>query len=132
VIIADVSDGFEPHPGKYNPTIRSSNLALDIKLMKELVTRRDGRRTHRVSSDRAINAASRVFNTVEINESTYDDVITLLGDPADSQSSYRLPFFPPPDEIFLVYRFDSGQYGWEFVIIFRFGRVAEVRRNWIH
>jgi hypothetical protein len=87
----------------------------------------------RASTDRAINAASRVFNTVELGGKTRDEVVALLGDPRSSSDSiYNFPFWPAPKGS-LVYRFDSGAYGWQFnVILGDDGRVREVQRSWIH
>jgi hypothetical protein len=129
----------EPHPGEYGVGERSSGLAADLKLMWE--TRRlDGTPdpTHgpnpRSSTDRAINAASRVFNTVELVGKTREEVIRLIGDPASSSDSIynQAPFWPAPKGG-LVYRFDSGMYGWQFNVVFgEDGRVREVERHWIH
>src|SRR5262245_49643655 len=74
----------EPHPGQYGDGEKSSDLPGDTKLMWE--TRQLGGTpdpTHgpnpRSSTDRAINAASRVFNTVELVGKTREEVIALLG-----------------------------------------------------
>ena len=113
-------------------------MAGDIRLMWE--TQRLGGTpdpTHgpnpRSSTDRAINAASRVFNTVELVGKTREDVIALLGDPKSSSDSiYNFPFWPAPKDS-LVYRFDSGAYGWQFNVLFgEGGKVGRVERHWIH
>ena len=128
----------EPHPGRYGDGEKSSDLPADLKLMWE--TRRLGGTpdpTHgtnpRSSTDRAINAASRVFNTVELAGKTRDEVVAVLGDPKSSNDSiYNFPFWPAPKGS-LVYRFDSGAYGWQFNVVFREDdKVREVERHWIH
>lgn len=133
-----ISPVFEPHPGRGDPAMRSTNLRRDLKLMWE--TRWlgwTGDPTHgpnsRASTDRAINAGSRVFNTVELVGMTREEVTALLGDPKHSSTSiYNFPFWPAPEGS-LVYRFDSGAYGWQFNLLFDAeGRVAEVQRRWIH
>jgi hypothetical protein len=133
-----VVDWIEPHPGQVGDGQQSEDLPGDLKLMWK--TRRLGGthdRTHgpnpRSSTDRAINAASRVFNTVELIGKTRDEVVTMLGDPKTSSDSiYNFPFWPAPKGS-LVYRFDSGAYGWQFnVVLGEDGRVREVQRHWIH
>jgi hypothetical protein len=128
----------EPDPGQVDEGERSADLSADLKVMWE--TQRLGGTsdpTHgpnpRYSTDRAINAASRVFNTVELAGKTSHEVVTLLGDPKSSNDSiYNFPFWPAPKGS-LVYRFDSGAYGWQFnVVLGDDGRVREVQRHWIH
>ena len=128
----------EPHPGQVGDGEKSSNLAGDLRLMWE--TRKLGGTpdpTHgpnlRSSTDRAINAASRVFNTVALAGKTRAEVLALLGDPKSSSDSiYNFPFWPASKGS-LVYRFDSGAYGWQFNILFGDdGKVREVERHWIH
>jgi hypothetical protein len=128
----------EPYPFDVDDGEQSSNLASELRLMWE--TRRLSGRpdpTHgpnpRCSTDRAINAASRVFNTVELVGKTREEVVALLGDPKTSNDSiYNFPFWPAPKGS-LVYRFDSGAYGWQFNVAFgEDGKVREVERHWIH
>jgi hypothetical protein len=128
----------EPHPGHYGDGEKSSDLPGDIKLLWE--TQRLGGTpdpTHapnpRCSTDRAINAASRVFNTVKLVGKTCEEVVALLGDPRSSSDSiYNFPFWPAPKDS-LVYRFDSGAYGWQFNVLFGDdSKVREVERHWIH
>ena len=87
----------------------------------------------RGSTDRAINAASRVFNSVQLIGKTRAEVTQLLGDPRSSNSSvYNFPFWPAPTGA-LVYRFDSGSYGWQFNVVFGADdKVSAVDRHWIH
>jgi hypothetical protein len=116
----------------------SADLAADLKLMWETQPLRGDAGPHagpnpRASSDAAIHAASRVFNTVELVGRTRDEVTAQLGDPSTSSDSvYNFPFWPAPSGA-MVYRFDTGAYGWQFNVVFGFrGRVTEVRRYWIH
>src|SRR5262245_3209813 len=128
----------EPLPGRVGAREKSSDVAGDIRLMWE--TKRLGG-THdpshglnpRSSTDRAINAASRVFNSVDLVGKTLEEVLGLLGDPKSSSDSiYNFPFWPAPKGA-LVYRFDSGAYGWQFNVLFGDdGKVREVERHWIH
>lgn len=87
----------------------------------------------KASTDAAITAASRVFNTVDLVGKTRQEVINLLGDPKSSNDSvYNFPFWPAPSGS-LVYRFDTGSYGWQFNLVFGLrGSVTEVHRHWIH
>jgi len=128
----------EPNPGQVDEGEKATDLASDLKLMWE--TQRLGGTpdaTHgpnpRSSTDRAINAASRVFSTVELVGKSRDDVVAVLGDPkASSDSIYNFPFWPAPKGS-LVYRFDTGAYGWQFNVVLRDdGKVREVQRHWIH
>jgi hypothetical protein len=125
-------------PAHFPADGQSQNLPADLKLMWEtepLSGTPDP--THgpnpRASTDRAINAASRVFNTVELAGKRKDEVVALLGDPKTSSDSiYNFPFWPAPRGA-LVYRFDCGAYGWQFNVVFGLrGRVTEVERQWIH
>jgi hypothetical protein len=128
----------EPHPGKVDDSEKSIDLSGDLKLMWE--TQPLGGSPYpahgpnpRSSTDRAINAASRVFNTVELIGKTRDEVVKLLGDPKTSSDSiYNFPFWPARQGS-LVYRFDCGAYGWQFnLVLGDDGRVREVERHWIH
>ncbi|PHS00487.1 MAG: hypothetical protein COA78_23845 [Blastopirellula sp.] len=84
------------------------------------------------SPDHAINAASRVFNTVDLVGKSTKEVIKLLGDPVASNNSiYNFPFWPPPEHG-LVYRFDTGAYGWQFNVETQNDIVVSVEKLWIH
>ncbi len=127
----------EPHPGDYDDKARSKNLDADIALMWETYSMgATGDPTHgknpRASTDRAINAASRVFNAVSLTGKSSGEVVELLGDPRTSSDSiYNFPFWPPP-EMGHVYRFDSGSYGWQFNVVIEDDVVTSVERHWIH
>jgi hypothetical protein len=114
----------------------SADLATDRQMMwhtRPLTWASDpAARTKRASTPEAIEAASRVFNTVELVGLTPDEVVGRLGDPrAASDSIYNFPFWPPPDGA-MVYRFDTGAYGWQFNVVIEDDRVAWVERHWIH
>jgi hypothetical protein len=117
---------------------RSTDLASDLALMKE-TQRLKGESdptqgpNPRCSTERAIDAASRVFNTIEIIGKSRADVVAVLGDPkSQNDSIYNFPFWPAPRGS-LVYRFDDGARGWQFNVVFdKDGRVVEIQRNWIH
>ena len=62
--------------------------------------------------------AKRVFDSVDLIGMTRDQIIALLGDPRTSNDSiYNFPFYEAPPGT-LVYRFDTGAYGWQFNIHF--------------
>jgi hypothetical protein len=128
----------EPHPGRYDHSAGSTDLAADLKLMWETEPLRGTldatySPNPRASTDRAINAASRVFNTVELVGKSREEVVALLGDPqASSDNIYNFKFWPPPKGT-LVYNFVSGAYGWLFnLVLGEDGRVREVQRQWVH
>ena len=117
---------------------KSADLKKDSKLMWETQPLRgtpdpSHGPNPRASTQEAIEAASRVFNTVELVGKTREDVVTLLGDPKSSNDSiYNFPFWPAPKGC-LVYRFDCGSYGWQFnVVLASDGKVTEIQRAWIH
>ncbi|MGK0201631.1 MAG: hypothetical protein ACI9S9_000690 [Planctomycetota bacterium] len=87
------------------------------------------------STDAAIQAASRVFNTVELVRKTGAEVVELLGSPTRSnQSVYRGQPFWPLASRGMIYRFDCGMYGWQFNVYCGGDDqlVTEVERRWIH
>lgn len=128
-----------PYTNQFGEDFEKSNdLEGDLKLMWQ--TERLGGTpdpTHgpnpRASTDAAIDAASRLFNTIELVGKTRKEVIAAIGDPKSSNdSTYNFPFWPAPPGA-MVYRFDCGAYGWQFnVILDRDGKVREVQRAWIH
>jgi hypothetical protein len=129
---------FEPDPGQYDASRRSASLRSDIRAMwktrlLQAIVENAGTPTPHASTDAAINAASRVFNTVKFIGMTREEVIATIGDPkASNDSIYNFPFFHAPKES-LVYRFDSGAYGWQFNLLFDAeGKVNGVERHWIY
>ena len=130
--------GLEPLPLHHGKDGVSADLAADLKLMWETqpLTGDAGPSAGpnpKGSTDAAIHAASRVFNTVHMVGKTREEVVAQLGDPrASNDSVYNFPFWPAPRGS-LVYRFDTGAYGWQFNVVFGLrGRVSEVQRHWIH
>jgi hypothetical protein len=128
----------EPDPFHVGAGEKSADLARDLQLMWETQRLRGTNDpSHgpnpRGSTNRAINAASRVFNTVELTSKSREEVVALIGDPQSSSDSiYNFPFWSAPTGA-LVYRFDNGAYGWQFnVVIGDNGRVRDVQRRWIH
>src|SRR5262249_24618833 len=116
---------------------KSVDLPEDLKLMWETQQLRgtpdpSHGPNPRSSTDRAIAAADRVFNTVELIGKTREEAVSLLGDPKSSNNSiYNFPFYPASKGS-LVYRFDTGMYGWQFnVVLGDDGRVREVQRHGI-
>ncbi|MDB5311970.1 MAG: hypothetical protein JWO38_6172 [Gemmataceae bacterium] len=130
--------GPEPFPLHHGGDAVSADLAADLRLMWETQplpgdAGPSAGPNPKGSTDPAIHAASRVFNTVDLVGKTRDEVVAQLGDPrASSDSVYNFPFWPAPSGS-LVYRFDTGAYGWQFNVVFGLrGRVTEVQRHWIH
>lgn len=112
--------------------VKSDDLAADIALMWETTKREDG---DAVSTARAINAASRVFNTVKLVGKNGAEVQALLGSPTKSNDSvYRGGQFWPLKDRGMVYRFDNGFYGWQVNVYCRGDNdpVTEVEKLWIH
>ncbi|HVW00249.1 MAG TPA: hypothetical protein VHB77_07915 [Planctomycetaceae bacterium] len=127
----------EPNPARYDAHATSTDMRTDLSLMWETQrlpgTHDASHGSHpRSSTDRAINAASRVFNTVTLVGEPREEVLVRIGEPkSQSDSIYNFPFYPQPAGT-LVYRFDTGSYGWQFNVVFgEDGKVREVERLWI-
>lgn len=110
------SDWVWPRRPTDDGTATSSNLSRDIKRMWE--TERLWNSSLGGSSNRAILAASRVFNSVSLLGLTRNDVLTKLGDPATASDSCYANCTAPAPPGSLVYRFDNGAWGWQFTVIF--------------
>ncbi len=110
---------------------KSTDLKHDIKAMWATKRLKDSNAF--ASTDAAIAAADRVFNTLSLVGKTRDEVIALLGDPRHSNNSqYNFPFWPVPKNA-MVYRFDCGHYGWQFnVRLDSRAKVKKVEREKIH
>ena len=117
--------------GQWQKETESSDVDRDIKLMWS--TKRLPDSHGFASTDEAIEAAERIFNTVSLIGITRDEVTALLGDPHHSnESQYKFPFWAAPKDA-MFYRFDSGSYGWQFNVLFgRNGKVRKVERKWIY
>jgi hypothetical protein len=121
-----------------DPEERSTDLATDLKGMwrtRRLRSQHDPSHgeSPRASTPAAIKAASRVFNTVQLIGLTREEVVSTLGDPKTSSDSiYNFPFYPGPPGG-MVYRFDTGSYGWQFNLHpDDKEKVSKVERLWIH
>jgi hypothetical protein len=112
------------------PDAQSTNLAKDLQLMWQ--TRLSSDRRH-VSTPEAVEAASRVFNTVDLMGRSRADIVGKLGDPKNaSPSAYNCPFWPVKGNV-MVFRFDTGGHGWQFNVHFdQQGKATRVERRWIH
>ena len=108
---------------------KSEDLVRDIKLMWKTVPHEQ----FPVSPVSAINAASRVFETVELVGKTTNEVFATIGhNKTSNDSGYNFPFWPT-EKYTLIYRFDCGYFGWQFNLkLDASGRVTEVERKWIH
>jgi hypothetical protein len=85
-----------------------------------------------VSPVSAINAASRVFATIQLAGMTAQNAAIALGARPRPKYGYDFPFWPA-DKGIVVYRFDCGSFGWQFNVSFDAeGHVAKVERLWIH
>lgn len=87
----------------------------------------------KVSPVSAINAASRVFATINFEGRSTNEIRELIGfSSSNPKSSYTHPFFPIEAGT-TVYRFDCGYYGWQFNLKYDSnGVVTCVERLWIH
>jgi hypothetical protein len=86
----------------------------------------------KASTHRAQEAAKRVFGRKNLIGMTQSELIAEIGSPTESnQSIYNFPFYPAPEGA-LVYRFDTGAYGWQFNVLFDGeGRVREIEHHGI-
>jgi hypothetical protein len=101
----------------------------DLKLMWETTKISDGKKA---STDQAQAAAKRVFDCKTLVGLNREQVIKELGDPQKSNDSmYNFPFYPAEKQV-LVYRFDTGGYGWQFNIYFdKNGKASKVEAKGI-
>lgn len=109
-----------------NPQGISNSIRADIRRMWETVPM-EGEPAKKASSDRATQAAYRVFSSIQFVGMTRQQVIQLVGDPQRSNDSiYNFPYYPTAKDK-LVYRFDTGFGGWQFNFSFdRHNRVSKV------
>jgi hypothetical protein len=112
--------------------VRSTNLERDLKKMWETVAHESGGKTVQVSPVSAINAASRVFATVDVIEKNTNEVFALLGHNTKSSDSYYNRRFFPVTSNQAAYCFENGNFGWQFTLsLDGSGRVTAVQRKWI-
>lgn len=118
---------FDEKPGE--EVSKSDDLAGDIQRMWKTVPHGE----FPVSPVSAINAASRVFATVDLVGKTTNEVFATIGhNKTSNDSGYNFPFWPVETGA-LVYRFDCGHFGWQFNLkLDASGTVKEVERKWIH
>ncbi|MBD3675884.1 MAG: hypothetical protein HUJ26_20440 [Planctomycetaceae bacterium] len=87
----------------------------DRELMWETRKYSDGKIA---STHEAQEAAERYFKRTDLIGRNKEEVFELVGHPQKSNDSvYNFPFYPPEEENVIVYRFDTGNYGWQFNII---------------
>jgi hypothetical protein len=107
-------------------TDTSSDIAADVKIMWSVDEK--GR-----SPQEAIEAASRVFNTVKLEGMHREKIFKQIGHMSlRPKGIYNRPFWPvAKDE--LAFRFDTGAYGWQFNLKFDEKEICKtVTRKWIH
>jgi hypothetical protein len=117
----------EPVRGDASEEDVSTDLAADVNAMWAV----DGQGR---SPPEAIPVASRVFNTVNLVGLHRDKIAELVGNPRTRRPGgvYNFPFWPS-DRGDLVFRFDTGAYGWQFnVKLDAAGVCTAVDRRWIH
>lgn len=110
----------------------STDLTADLQRMWQTEPMRSG--DGEASTLAAIMAASRVFNTVSLVGKTGAEVKALLGSPVtSSRSVYRGQPFWPLRVRGMIYRFDCGNFGWQFNVYCNGDGepVTEVERRWI-
>jgi hypothetical protein len=107
---------------------RSTDLEGDLKSMWRTVPFDEGGEVSPVS---AINAASRVFSTVDLVGCNKKEIEQRLHARARPNYKYSRAFFPEDDAV--VYRFDCGKFGWQFSVLFdQSGTAVAIKRQWIH
>ncbi|MDB2687273.1 hypothetical protein N9Y42_08675 [Mariniblastus sp.] len=107
-------------------TDKSTDLAADVKTMWSVDDK--GR-----SPQSAIEAASRVFFTFDPVVKTRDEIVKTIGDYSSRPKGvYNAPFWPL-ERGQQSYRFDTGNYGWQFNLTFdKKGLCTKAERKWIH
>lgn len=111
---------------------RSSGVSQDLKLMWSVQPKVAGRNWV-ASTEQAIDASERVFNTVDLKGQSREQIAkTLRFDLRAKNFGYYAPFWPVERGVCPV-RIDNGSYGWQFDIHFDDqGHVKKVTRRWIH
>jgi hypothetical protein len=112
------------------PGEKSANLQKDIQEMWS-VSKGDNGFT--ASTNEAISAANRVFNTVDLKGLSKGEISKLLRvDLRSPKYGYIAPFWPVKENTFVL-RFDCGLYGWQFdIYLDKKERCKKVERKWIH
>ncbi len=70
------------------------------------------------STERAVELAKKFFDTRNLVGLTSDQVRQVVGQPKSWNTSYAFPFYGHDHPSSIVYRFDTGAFGWEFEIVF--------------
>lgn len=107
-------------------TDTSTDLDADVKTMWSVDD--EGR-----SPQSAIEAASRVFNTFNPAGKNRAEIVKAIGDYSSRPKGiYNGPFWPI-EKGQMAYRFDTGNYGWQFNLTFdEKDLCTKVERKWIH
>jgi hypothetical protein len=88
--------------------------------------------TWEVSPVSGINAAGRVFATVDLKGKTREEAEQAIRYDPRPRYGYHRPFWPVKKGTWFL-RFDCGNFGWQFDITFDDQkRVKAVERRWIH
>jgi hypothetical protein len=70
------------------------------------------------STELAIELAKQFFDTTNLVGLKSEQVEQIVGQPESWKSSYNFPFYGRDISNSIVYRFDSGFFGWEFEVVF--------------
>jgi len=113
-----------------NDSAKSSNLLRDIRNMWRV------KHKNKVGycSVSSINSAVRVFNTIKDKAIgiSIDSFDLLIHKTKRTDYPYTAPFFPIKAQT-ITYRFDTGQFGYQFdVTIDSTRRINGIQRKWIH
>jgi len=113
--------------------VRPTDLKGDLRKMWETVAHNTiDHKTIRVSPVSAINAASRVFATVDLIGKTTNEVFELVGHNTKSSDSVYNRGFYPTETNQIAYCFECGNFGWQFTLtVDASGRVTDVEKAWI-
>jgi hypothetical protein len=113
---------------------KSQNLEVDVAMMFETTLKKfSNDKNLIVSTEKAIESANRVFNSIELYGKSRDEIVDYFVNKISPSYSYNFPFSPKETNNSIVLRFDNGFYGWQFEIQFDDShRCIDVKRRWIH
>ena len=126
----------DPSPVSLGPfgdtEAKSKDLESDLQTMWS-VGQPAADRTWVMATDEAIEAACRVFNTLDLVGIPLEEAKkTLKLELRAENYGYKAPFWPAPDNSFTL-RFDNGFWGLQYNLITNEeGEIIEVQREWIH
>jgi hypothetical protein len=110
--------------------IRSRDLDHDLDAMWRTVP--IAGETWEVSPVSGVNAAGRVFATVELKGKTREEAEQAIRYDPRPRYGYHRPFWPVKKGTWVL-RFDCGDFGWQFdILLDDQKRVKSVQRRWIH